>query len=153
MPYNESTTRRPDGSKTVRKEYIDPDTGKCTKVEITEYPPDKLDFSVMSSSTKQPKTTVIIPDDNDDDDDEMNKNSGFSSTTMPTIGKTTVGKTSTKVVKKDQMPSPSIKPIVQIASNQRTTTAPLPSQQTKNKNQTPAAKEQPSANGCCCTVQ
>ena len=156
MPYNESTTKRPDGSKTVRKEHIDPETGKCTKIEITEYPPDKVDFSIMSYSTKQPKTTVIIPDDDNPE------TSGFSPTTMPTIGKTTVGKTTTKIIDRTEMPSPSKKPIseTKTATNTAaTTTAPSASVDgTTNPASTSGDKPAGSdgstaANSCCCTIQ
>mmetsp|Transcript_38537 Transcript_38537/g.93377 ORF Transcript_38537/g.93377 Transcript_38537/m.93377 type:complete len:156 (+) Transcript_38537:122-589(+) len=155
MPYNESTTKRPDGSKTVRKEHIDPETGKCTKIEITEYPPDKVDFSIMSYSTKQPKTTVIIPDDDNPEE------SGFSPTTMPTIGKTTVGKTTTKTVHRTEMPSPSKKPIT--PKDATTTTATNPTAPLNdhdgNTNSTPTSTDKPTAsdsstaNSCCCTIQ
>mmetsp|Transcript_38536 Transcript_38536/g.93373 ORF Transcript_38536/g.93373 Transcript_38536/m.93373 type:complete len:155 (+) Transcript_38536:122-586(+) len=154
MPYNESTTKRPDGSKTVRKEHIDPETGKCTKIEITEYPPDKVDFSIMSYSTKQPKTTVIIPDDDNPEESE------FSPTTMPTIGKTTVGKTTTKVVHRTEMPSPSKKPVT--PTDTTTTTAPaVPpndldvgnTNPTSTSTDKPAASDSSTANSCCCTIQ
>jgi hypothetical protein len=103
MPYNEKTTMKPDGSKVVRKEHIDPTTGKCTKIEITEYPSTGPDFSVMSSINKKPKTTVIYPEDQDD--------TGFHSTLMPTVGKTTVGKTTIKTVDSASVPKPTSAPL------------------------------------------
>ena len=105
MPCNEKTTMKPDGSKTVRKEHIDPTTGKCIKIEITEYPSTQPDFSVMSSINKKPKTTVIYPEDTSDQD------TGFHDTLMPVIGKTTVGKTTIKTVETKSVPQPSSAPI------------------------------------------
>jgi hypothetical protein len=105
MPYNEKTTMKPDGSKTVRKEHIDATTGKCFKIEITEYPSPQPDFSVMSHINKKPKTTVIYPEDASDQD------AGFHNTLMPVIGKTTVGKTTTKTVETKSVPKPMANPI------------------------------------------
>ena len=105
MPCNEKTTMKPDGSKTVRKEHIDPTTGKCIKIEITEYPSPQPDFSVMSSINKKPKTTVIYPEDTSDQD------TGFHDTLMPVIGKTTVGKTTIKTVETKSVPQPTSTPI------------------------------------------
>jgi hypothetical protein len=105
MPCNERTTMKPDGSKTVRKEHIDPTTGKCIKIEITEYPSPQPDFSVMSSINKKPKTTIIYPEDTSDQD------TGFHDTLMPVIGKTTVGKTTIKTVETKSVPQPTSAPI------------------------------------------
>lgn len=110
MPYNETTTRRPDGSKTVRKEHTDPTTGKCTKIEITDYPSTSVDFSVMNSYTKQPKTTIIIPED-DSTNGDNEQDGGFHSTTYSTIGKTTVGKTQIKTVPSAAIPTPTSTPL------------------------------------------
>jgi hypothetical protein len=105
MPYNEKTTMKPDGSKTVRKEHIDATTGKCFKIEITEYPSSQPDFSVMSHINKKPKTTVIYPKDNSDQD------TGFHDTLMPVLGKTTIGKTTIKTVETNSVPKPTTTPI------------------------------------------
>lgn len=105
MPYNEKTTMKPDGSKTVRKEHIDSTTGKCFKIEITDYPSPQPDFSVMSHITKKPKTTVTYPEDTSKQD------TGFHSTLMPVIGKTTVGKTTVKTVETKSVPQPTATPI------------------------------------------
>jgi hypothetical protein len=105
MPYNEKTTMKPDGSKIVRKEHIDATTGKCFKIEITEYPSPQPDFSVMSHINKKPKTTVIYPEDTSDQD------TGFHDTLMPVIGKTTVGKTTIKTVETKSVPKPTTTPI------------------------------------------
>jgi hypothetical protein len=105
MPYNEKTTMKPDGSKTVRKEHIDSTTGKCFKIEITEYPSPQPDFSVMSHINKKPKTTVIYPEDTSEQD------TGFHDTLMPVIGKTTVGKTTVKTVETKLVPKPTTAPI------------------------------------------
>lgn len=96
---------KPDGSKTVLKEHIDATTGKCFKIEITEYPSPQPDFSVMSHINKKPKTTVIYPEDTSDQD------TGFHDTLMPVIGKTTVGKTTIKTMETKSVPKPSTTPI------------------------------------------
>jgi hypothetical protein len=105
MPCNEKTTRRPDGSKTVRKEHIDPSTGKCVKIEITEYPSTQPDFSVMSNINKKVKTTVIYPEDDQDVD------TGFHSTLYNPVGKTTVGETKVTMVPSTEVPRPTATPL------------------------------------------
>ena len=57
----------------------------------------------MSSINKKPKTTVIYPEDQDD--------TGFHSTLMPTVGKTTVGKTTVKTVDSASLPKPTSTPL------------------------------------------
>jgi hypothetical protein len=131
MPCNEKTTMKPDGSKIVRKEHIDPTTGKCYKIEITEYPSSAPDFSVMSSINKKPKTTVIYPEDTSEQD------AGFHSTLMPVIGKTTVGKTTVKTVETKSVPAPMAKPLkVDVPTIQKAPIAssPPPPQVDSNNN-------------------
>jgi hypothetical protein len=57
----------------------------------------------MSSINKKPKTTVIYPEDQDD--------TGFHSTLMPAVGKTTVGKTTIKTVDSTSLPKPTSTPL------------------------------------------
>ena len=57
----------------------------------------------MSSINKKPKTTVIYPEDQED--------TGFHSTLMPTVGKTTVGKTTIKTVDSASVPKPTSTPL------------------------------------------
>lgn len=109
MPYNEKTTRRPDGSKTVRKEHIDPTTGKCVKIEITEYPSTQPDFSVMSSINKKVKTTVIYPEDDDQADPPVD--TGFHSTLYTPVGKTSVGETKVTNLPSATVPKPTATPL------------------------------------------
>jgi hypothetical protein len=115
MPYNEKTTRRPDGSKTVRKEHIDPTSGKCVKIEITEYPSTQPDFSVMSTINKKVKTTVIYPEDDDQQEGGGSGaaaiDTGFHSTLYTPVGKTTVGETKVTKIPVASIPKPTATPL------------------------------------------